>query len=184
MTVVLSAYSQRVDKATRRISDDYLYSVEVGRDSFSNIQFSSLERVDPVEALGASSIRRKMTKTGFFRPIEPLVAATVTSSELTMQEGFESPSTAVEQRRSPVPAAAPVDGSHYTDLVGRVKQLKREKRHQEAIELLLRLVGATESEARVAGGGWGVAPWYYEGCKPRQSLGGAEPARCKLEIDF
>jgi len=63
-----------------------------------------------------------------------------------------------ERRRK----AGSVDGSHYTDYVEKVKQLKREKKHDEAIKLLLRLVDATESESKVAGPGWGVAPWYYE----------------------
>lgn len=58
--------------------------------------------------------------------------------------------------------AGSVEGVHYTDYVERLKQLKRERRHSEAIDLLLKLVDATESEARAAGRGWGVAPWYYE----------------------
>ena len=55
-----------------------------------------------------------------------------------------------------------VDGYHYTDHVERVKQLKREGLYSEAIDLLHKLVEATESEARAARGNWGVAPWYYE----------------------
>ena len=53
-----------------------------------------------------------------------------------------------------------VEGHHYTGYVERVKLLKRENRHAEAIELLLKLVDATENEAKVNGGG--LAPWYYE----------------------
>ncbi len=53
-----------------------------------------------------------------------------------------------------------VQGRHYTEHVEDVKQLKRERRHREAIDLLLKLAEATEAEARVEG--WGVAPWYYE----------------------
>ena len=63
-----------------------------------------------------------------------------------------------ERRRK----AGSVEGAHYTDYVEKVKQLKREKKHDEAIKLLLRLVDATESESKFAGPGWGVAPWYYE----------------------
>jgi len=66
----------------------------------------------------------------------------------------------VEQSR--IKKAGLVEGAHYTDHVERVKQLKREKRHSEAIDLLLKLVDATEAEARAAGRGWGAAPWYYE----------------------
>lgn len=54
------------------------------------------------------------------------------------------------------------DGGHYTDYVERVKQLKSEKRNEEAILLLLRLVDEIEKEAKSKGDGWGVAPWYYE----------------------
>lgn len=53
-------------------------------------------------------------------------------------------------------------GGHYTDYVERVKQLKAEKRNEEAIKLLLKLVNETEKEAKSQGEGWGVAPWYYE----------------------
>ena len=52
-------------------------------------------------------------------------------------------------------AAGSVDGIHYTDTVERIKQLKREFRHSEAIDLLLKSVKATESESRFAGAGWG-----------------------------
>ena len=55
-----------------------------------------------------------------------------------------------------------VNGVHYTGYVEQVRQLKREKKHQEAIEILLKLVDATESESKIAGPGFGVAPWYYE----------------------
>ena len=67
---------------------------------------------------------------------------------------------AEEQQR--IKSAGAVDGEHYTDFVEQVKLLKREKRHDEAIELLNQLVEATEAESCAAGAGWGVAPWYYE----------------------
>lgn len=49
----------------------------------------------------------------------------------------------------------------YLDKVERVKQLKREKRHDEAIALLLEAVAEVEVEAAAMGGGWTPAPWYY-----------------------
>lgn len=55
-----------------------------------------------------------------------------------------------------------VIGKHFTDYVDRVKQLMQDNDNSEAIELLLRLVNETESEAKKAGKGHGVAPWYYE----------------------
>jgi hypothetical protein len=54
------------------------------------------------------------------------------------------------------------NGLHYTEYVEQVKQLKREKKHQEAINLLIKLVEAIENESKIAGNNWGVAPWYYE----------------------
>ena len=52
-----------------------------------------------------------------------------------------------------------VRGRHCTEYVEAVKQLKRERRHEEAIALLLELVDATEAEAQAEG--YGSAPWYY-----------------------
>ena len=56
-------------------------------------------------------------------------------------------------------SAGHVRGSHFTEYVEAVKQLKRERRHEEAIALLLELVDATEAEANAKG--FGAAPWYY-----------------------
>ncbi len=71
------------------------------------------------------------------------------------------------------------DDDHYTDNVEIVKQLKRDKKYDEAIEILLKSVDLTEAEsvrknstpalddkfAFLSAGrtnSWGVAPWYYE----------------------
>lgn len=80
---------------------------------------------------------------------------------LPAEEGEDWPSID-ENWQAPTGNSGTVDGKHYTDFVERVKQLKRERRHDEAISLLLKLVDATESESREAGRGLGVAPWYYE----------------------
>ncbi|MDH1732312.1 DUF4236 domain-containing protein [Pseudomonas chengduensis] len=69
--VTLSGYSQRPDKATGRITDEYLFSVRVGRGAWSDIDFGRLADVDVVEALARFDLRRQMTKTGVFKPIEP-----------------------------------------------------------------------------------------------------------------
>lgn len=50
----------------------------------------------------------------------------------------------------------------YLDVIEPVKRLKRQGRLEEAEKLLLSAVDAVEAEARERGGGWGVAPWYYE----------------------
>jgi hypothetical protein len=69
--VVLSGYSQRPDKATGAIQDDYLYSVVVDRDAWSRIQFTNLSALDPVHALEQFDLRRQMTAAGKFANVEP-----------------------------------------------------------------------------------------------------------------
>lgn len=54
------------------------------------------------------------------------------------------------------------DGKHFTDYVDDIKELKRQQRYEEAIDLLKQCVELTESQVNVVGEGWGVAPWYYE----------------------
>jgi hypothetical protein len=69
--VVLSGYSQRPDKGTGEVQDQYLYSVRVRRPEWERINFTNLGDVDPSEALGLFEIRREITKTGLFKAIEP-----------------------------------------------------------------------------------------------------------------
>jgi len=69
--VVISGYSQRLDKATGKVNDDYLYSVVIDRQRFSHINFEALETIDPIEALEVFELRRHMTATGIFKAIEP-----------------------------------------------------------------------------------------------------------------
>lgn len=69
--ISVSGYTQRPDKATAAIKDDYLISVIIKRSSWLEIDFSSIEHVEAAEALSRFPIRRNMTSTGLFRPIEP-----------------------------------------------------------------------------------------------------------------
>jgi len=69
--VVLSAYSQRTNSSTGKITDEYLYSVRVSRDKWANINFRNLKNLDVVEALAQFELRRDMTKTGVFKSIQP-----------------------------------------------------------------------------------------------------------------
>lgn len=71
-TITFSGYSQRLDTSSGHEKDDYLYSVRVDRGSWNKLNFRGFEKIDPVECLGQFEIRRKMTKTGIFQPIEPL----------------------------------------------------------------------------------------------------------------
>jgi hypothetical protein len=53
-----------------------------------------------------------------------------------------------------------VDGKHYTEYVEVLKKLKSDKEYDRAIELLEKLIKATEEESKA--NDYGVAPWYYE----------------------
>ena len=48
----------------------------------------------------------------------------------------------------------------YVKYIEIIKELKRQGKHDEAVEILLKCVNATEDEDKQ--NGWGVAPWYYE----------------------
>lgn len=69
--VIASGYSQRPDKKTGQINDEYLLSVKVERQQWETINFSNLAALDLTECLAAFSLNRKMTKTGVFSAISP-----------------------------------------------------------------------------------------------------------------
>ncbi len=71
-TVVLSGYSQRVDRTHGHVNDEYLYSVRISREEWAELNFEALDEIDPVEALTRFELRRTMTSTGVFKPITPL----------------------------------------------------------------------------------------------------------------
>lgn len=70
-TAIISGFSQRLDSSTGKVNDDYLLSVRVERDQYSKIDFGSLDKVNPIDAIGAFEIRRKLTSTGVFKAIDP-----------------------------------------------------------------------------------------------------------------
>jgi len=53
-----------------------------------------------------------------------------------------------------------IDNKHYTAYCDKAFQLKKEKKYDLAIDLLLRIIDATEAESKAEG--CGVAPGYYE----------------------
>lgn len=71
--VILSGYSQRHSSTTGQVQDEYLLSLAVDRHQWRALDFGSLDKVDPVAAVERFECRRKMTKTGVFSAIEPLV---------------------------------------------------------------------------------------------------------------
>lgn len=66
--VIISGYSQRIDKSLGKISDEYLYSIKFDRENFSKIDFKN---ADPIAIFSLFEHKRKMTKTGIFTPITP-----------------------------------------------------------------------------------------------------------------
>lgn len=69
--IVMSGYSQRVDKSTANTNDEYLYSVKFNKSDFSKLNFEKIELIDPIKAFDNFENIRKMTETGIFKKIEP-----------------------------------------------------------------------------------------------------------------
>ncbi len=70
--VVLSGYSQRPDPQTGQARDEYLLSVSVDRDKWLSLNFNNIDRIDHVACFEIFDVRRDVSKTGVFKPIEPL----------------------------------------------------------------------------------------------------------------
>lgn len=69
--VVLSAYSQRANKETGKIVDEYLYSAVIDRSKWMAINFENLSELDVVSAFNRFELKREMTSSGIIKPIEP-----------------------------------------------------------------------------------------------------------------
>ena len=77
---LVSSFTQRTDPATGHDIDTYLYSVIVTRDAWANVNFRALDNVAPTDALNAFRLKRDMTKTGIFKPVEPFTLADLEQS--------------------------------------------------------------------------------------------------------
>lgn len=91
-----------------------------------------------------------------------------------------NPISEFNERMAGITKSGSVDDGHYTDSTEKIRQLKKDGKNREAIELLIKCVDATENESVKANSkpvhnekfaflgegrsnnGWGVAPWYYE----------------------
>lgn len=78
------------------------------------------------------------------------------------QNNLQSVANEINAKMEEIRQSGSLDDQHYTDSVETVKKLKREGKHQDAINVLLQAVDSTENESEFAGDGWDVAPWYYE----------------------
>lgn len=68
---LVSAYAPTIDAGTGQPTESYLYSVVVTKPQWREINFKALADIEPPSTLERFELRRKMTKTGVFKPIEP-----------------------------------------------------------------------------------------------------------------
>lgn len=68
---LVSAYVPSLDAGTGQPTESYLYSVLVTKPQWREINFKALADIEPPATLERFDLRRKMTKTGVFKPIEP-----------------------------------------------------------------------------------------------------------------
>lgn len=69
--VVVSAFSQRLDKATGRVHDEYLVSSRISKAAWVGLNLNNLNMIDVVETFTRFDTIRNVTKTGIFKPIVP-----------------------------------------------------------------------------------------------------------------
>lgn len=75
LVITLSGFSQRLNKKNGHIEDEYLYSVQVTRLDWQEINFNNLENVDTVSCFEQFDVRRKITANGIIKPIEPFAVS-------------------------------------------------------------------------------------------------------------
>jgi hypothetical protein len=71
-SVLISAYTQRPDKTTGQVIDDYIYSIKFTRQEFSEIIFTNL---DPVAGLSRFTHEIKLSKTFELSSVTPISEA-------------------------------------------------------------------------------------------------------------
>jgi len=67
-----SLHPQHASAVTGHVNDEYLYSVRVQRDEWSQLNFQAMRQIGVIAALGSFEMRRNMTVTGIFRPVNAL----------------------------------------------------------------------------------------------------------------
>lgn len=65
--VKISAYTQRIDKKDGNTKDDYIYSIELDRENFSNLKYS---KINPISAFGNFTHKMELSQTYIFKTIE------------------------------------------------------------------------------------------------------------------
>lgn len=69
--VIISGYSQRLNKSTMHINNEYLLSVDMSRSDWIKTDFDNLASLNVINAFENCSFLRDMSKTGIFKPILP-----------------------------------------------------------------------------------------------------------------
>lgn len=67
--VTISGYTQRLNKKTGNIEDDYIYSVTFTKSVFTKL---NLKEIDPVEAIASFLVKMELNKSFEFKKIEPI----------------------------------------------------------------------------------------------------------------
>lgn len=67
--VIISGYTQRLNKKTGNTEDDYIYSVTFTKSLFTKI---NLKEIDPVDAISSFQVKMELNKSFEFKKIEPI----------------------------------------------------------------------------------------------------------------
>jgi hypothetical protein len=67
-----SLHPQRASAVTAPVNDEYMYSVHVQRDEWSQLNFQAMRQIDVIAALGSFEMRRNITVAGIFRSVNAL----------------------------------------------------------------------------------------------------------------
>lgn len=103
-------------------------------------------------------ISKKIIERGYFQKVLPRLIRSFNDDEDSLYIYFQILGPKGEKYLYNPPKTE--EGGRYYEYIDRVKQLKSERRYEEAEILLLKLVKDVEKEAIELN--WGVPPWYYE----------------------
>ena len=71
-TVICSAFTQGMCPSTGNERDEFLLSVRITREQWTDINFERLPELNAIDVLEPFEQNKNMSKTGIFRPVEPL----------------------------------------------------------------------------------------------------------------
>lgn len=70
-SVVISGYSQRLNKGTGEVKGEYILSISANRSEFDRIDLSNLRRINPIQSIELFRHIRKLSASNQFSAIEP-----------------------------------------------------------------------------------------------------------------